>query len=108
MRVANTTVDGRSGAIGEARRSSSAIPQRRRCSRVRTLVVFARGLYPTRSLRSTTTQRIPRRPSSMAAARPTGPAPTMTTSASPSLIPAMATAAFEFYGVGRPIAAELD
>ena len=44
MRVANTTVEGRSGAIGDASRKASAMPQRRRCSRVRTLVVLARGL----------------------------------------------------------------
>ena len=44
MRVANTTVLGRSGEIGEAWRNVSAMPQRRRCSRVRTLVVLARGL----------------------------------------------------------------
>ena len=44
MRVANTMVEGRSEAIGEAFRRASAIPHRRKCSRVRTFVVLARGL----------------------------------------------------------------
>ena len=66
---------------GAAARSRSAIPHRRRCSIVRVLVVLARGRVGSTVTRgSITTQRTPRRPSSMAAARPAGPPPTMTTS----------------------------
>ena len=46
------------------------------------LVVFARGAAPVRALRSTTSALTPRVPSSIAAARPTGPAPMMSTSVS--------------------------
>src|SRR5689334_60999 len=56
------------------------MPQRRRCSRVRTLVVLARGAMPTRSCCSTTRHEMPRCPSSIAAASPAGPAPTIRTS----------------------------
>src|SRR5689334_17200498 len=56
------------------------MPQRRRCSIVRALVVFARGRSGSSSVRgSTTSTSTPRRPSSIAAARPLGPPPTTST-----------------------------
>src|SRR5690242_4665432 len=56
------------------------MPQRRRCSIVRALVVFARGRSGSSAVRgSTTSTSTPRRPSSIAAARPLGPPPTIST-----------------------------
>src|SRR3954452_24381971 len=65
---------------GAAARSRSAMPQRRRCSIVRALVVLARGRSGSSSVRgSTTSTSTPRRPSSIAAASPLGPPPTIST-----------------------------
>src|SRR3954447_23962677 len=65
---------------GAAARSRSAMPQRRRCSMVRALVVLARGRSGSSAVRgSTTSTSTPRRPSSIAAARPLGPPPTIST-----------------------------
>ena len=62
--------------MGAARRSVSASPSRLRCSIVRTLVVFARGLSGSGwTLGSTSRTRMPRRPSSMAETRPLRPTP---------------------------------
>src|SRR3954447_2367632 len=56
------------------------MPQRRRCSIVRALVVLARGRNGSSSVRgSTTSTSIPRRPSSIAAGSPLGPPPTTST-----------------------------
>src|SRR4051812_30958323 len=56
------------------------MPQRRRCSIVRALVVLARGRSGSSRVRgSTTSTSTPRRPSSIAAARPLGPPPTIST-----------------------------
>ena len=68
---------------GAAARSVSAIPQRRRCSMVRTLVVLARGRRCETSARgSITTQATPRLASSAAAASPAGPPPATSTGVS--------------------------
>jgi hypothetical protein len=65
---------------GAAARNASATPQRRRCSIVRTFVVFARGRRCETAARgSITTHSIPCRPSSAAAASSAGPPPTTST-----------------------------
>src|ERR1700722_9662622 len=65
---------------GAAARKRSAIPHRRKCSMVRTLTVLHLGrAWLTSSRGSITRQRTPRRPSSTAAARPTGPPPATST-----------------------------
>lgn len=59
---------------------ASATPQRRKCSMVRGLVVFARGRACDTSPRgSMITERTLWKASSAAAARPAGPAPMMIT-----------------------------
>ena len=69
-----------STGTGAIARSRSASPQRRRCSMVRTLVVFARGRSGSSDVRgSTRSTSMPRRPSSIAAASPLGPPPAIST-----------------------------
>jgi hypothetical protein len=71
------------GVLHRQRRGGAqppAIPQRRRCSIVRTLVVFARARRGSSDVRgSTTSTSTPRRPSSIAADSPLGPPPTIST-----------------------------
>src|SRR3546814_18190619 len=69
------------------------------CVRVLTLVVLARGATPVRSCCSISTERTPRIPSSIAAARPAGPAPTMSTSVSNSSALSSKFAIAILYGV---------
>ena len=78
---------------GAAARSAPAIPQRRRCSMVRTLVVLARGRRcDTRVRGSITTQGTPRLASSAAAASPAGPPPATRTGVSrPRVLPGLPT-----------------
>src|SRR5580698_5635342 len=65
---------------GAAARKRSAMPHRRKCSMVRTLTVLHLGrAWLTSSRGSITRQLTPRRPSSTAAARPTGPPPATST-----------------------------
>src|SRR3954447_22705902 len=78
--VQKTTSCAWSTGSGAAARSRSASPQRRRCSMVRTLVVLARGRSGSSDVRGSTTRTgMPRRPSSMAALRPLGPPPAIST-----------------------------
>ena len=78
----DTSCDQETGS-GAAARSRPARPQRRACSIVRALSVLARGRSRVGCGRgSTTTHSIPRRPSSTASARPTGPPPAISTGVS--------------------------
>ena len=81
QRRAEHDVGGEVHATAGARsRSRSASPHRRRCSMVRTLTVLHRGrACDTVARGSTTRHSTPRRPSSTAAASPTGPPPATST-----------------------------
>ena len=63
----------------DSKRMRSAMPQRRRCSQVRVLARLVVGNSTLPSVCSTTRQRMPRYPNSMARDKPTGPAPAMST-----------------------------
>ena len=74
-----TSCDQETGS-GAAARNRAARPQRRACSMVRAFSVLARGRSRVGCGRgSTTTHPTPRRPSSTASARPTGPPPAIST-----------------------------
>ena len=77
-----TSCDQETGS-GAAARSRSASPHRRACSMVRVFSVLARGRNRVGCGRGSTTRHsTPRRPSSTASARPTGPAPAISTGVS--------------------------
>src|SRR5215813_8659718 len=76
------------------------MPQRRQNSMLRGLMALIFGTLIAPSRFSTSTQSMPRRPSSQASARPTGPAPAIRTEV--SLVPAMVLTPRR-----RPIGAEL-
>src|SRR6516165_6682421 len=81
-------------------RTVSAMPQRRQNSMLRGLTALIFGTLIAPSRFSTSTQSTPRKPSSHASARPTGPAPAIRTDV--ALVAAMTLAPGR-----RPIGAEL-